>query len=607
MENLTNIQELFQKCVFRVPDYQRGYSWEISNVDDLLEDLETLELGRQHYTGTLVLQKAGKLQGLGKVYNQYDLVDGQQRLTTLTILVKNLVKVLSNDKKSEDDEITIKNLTNTYLWEKGKEGEVYKLALERENDHFFKNRILKGQNMKESNLSHSNLVAADKRVYEYLLSKSKESGFLETLIMKITNSLVFTVYTISEDSEVGVIFETMNDRGKPLSELEKVKNHLLYLTSKVAGEGIPMSETSKFINISWSNTLRNLYLQGNDGLSEDQLLRVSAILMFYEDLENIRENGKVVESINSQLAEQYRLIKNHFKKLLKEDSEKCHNEIKNFSNHLEKLSERYRDIIISDAPNSFSGISDRDLRDRIRTACIRYSRMGAQASVLPLLSAMYYKYLSNPKLLVDLFELTEKASFRIFGLSERRPHTGESIFYSLAYKIYNDEIKPHEVSANIKKLVIDYAYDTSEALQDKEANYYEWRWLKYFLDEYELWRCRDISGGKPSLTWEQLKRKDLADSVEHVLPKTYPTNVQYWTRRFSEDEHFNNCARIGNLTLTDQNQSLFNKGFDKKKELYKNSRWQIERDLIEFNEWTEESINEREEELVKFAEERWKI
>ena len=569
--------------------------------------METLENGREHYTGTLVLQKTEQLKGLGKVFNQYDLVDGQQRITTLSILISNLVRVLSKNNENEGDKTTIENLTKTYLWERGRDGEVYKLALERENDLFFKNRILKGIEMKEANLSHSNLVAADKKIYEYLSKKSRDRTFLDNLITKITTSLVLTVYVISEDSEVGVIFETMNDRGKPLSELEKVKNHLLYLTSKVAGEGIPISDTSKYINTSWAHTLRNLYLQGNDELSEDQLLRVSAILMFYDELENKRENGRVVESKNSQLAQQYRLIKKHFKKLLREDKERCHKEVKNLTNHLEQLSERYRDIIIPDDPNSFAGISDRKLRDRIRTACIRYNRIGTQASILPLLSAIYYKFSSKPEALADLFELTEKATFRTYGLSGRRPHTAESTLYSLAYKIYNEQVKPEEISSSIGAIVEEYADNIRDALQNEKTDFYDWGWLKYFLYEYELWRCSGTSGGKPSTTWEQLKRKDLAESIEHILPHTYPTNVPYWTARFSENDHLEDFARIGNLTLTDQNQKLFNKGFDKKKELYKNSSWQIERDLAEYDEWTKESIAEREEEIVKFAEERWKI
>ena len=59
-------------------------------------------------------------------------------------------------------------------------------------------------------------------------------NFFIHLIDKLTQSLIFTLYKVEDDAEVGVIFEVMNDRGKPLSELEKVKNYLIYLTGKIS-------------------------------------------------------------------------------------------------------------------------------------------------------------------------------------------------------------------------------------------------------------------------------------------------------------------------------------------------------------------------------------
>lgn len=66
--------------------------------------------------------------------------------------------------------------------------------------------------------------------------------------------------------------------------------------------------------------------------------------------------------------------------------------------------------------------------------------------------------------------------------------------------------------------------------------------------------------------------------------------------------------QLGNLTLTDQNIHLFNKPFDQKKELYKNSIWQIERDLgRDYNNWTIDEIMNRGRKMIKFAKIRWKI
>ena len=61
MNDIVTLDQVFQKRVFCVPDYQRGYAWEARQLDDLLEDLEEMRDGKDHYTGTLVLHRASRL------------------------------------------------------------------------------------------------------------------------------------------------------------------------------------------------------------------------------------------------------------------------------------------------------------------------------------------------------------------------------------------------------------------------------------------------------------------------------------------------------------------------------------------------------------------
>ena len=91
MENIVSLDELFHKRLFRVPDYQRGYSWENQQVREFLEDLELLPHGRYHYTGTIVLHEIDpddeRMDTDGNAYAPVDVVDGQQRLTTIVLLL----------------------------------------------------------------------------------------------------------------------------------------------------------------------------------------------------------------------------------------------------------------------------------------------------------------------------------------------------------------------------------------------------------------------------------------------------------------------------------------------------------------------------------------
>jgi uncharacterized protein with ParB-like and HNH nuclease domain len=88
MSTTLSLASLFSGRVFRVPDYQRGYAWEPRQVEDLIEDLELLQEGREHYAGTIVLHPRSdeKLVDEGGVsYIVHEVVDGQQRLATLVI------------------------------------------------------------------------------------------------------------------------------------------------------------------------------------------------------------------------------------------------------------------------------------------------------------------------------------------------------------------------------------------------------------------------------------------------------------------------------------------------------------------------------------------
>ena len=111
------INQIFADQVYRVPDYQRGYAWEERQWNDLLEDLDLLPEGRTHFTGTLILRSYGTsaeriLDRNMQSYEVFDIIDGQQRLTTIVILLKS---IYDPARQLEMDMATIRNayLDNT--------------------------------------------------------------------------------------------------------------------------------------------------------------------------------------------------------------------------------------------------------------------------------------------------------------------------------------------------------------------------------------------------------------------------------------------------------------------------------------------------------------
>jgi len=619
VENLVNLQQLYNNTIFKVPDYQRGYSWEKSNVIDILEDLDRLrvEKEKKHYGGTFIFikPKNSTIEGLGNEYTIYQIVDGQQRMTTITILIHEIVEALEKgmgEYSEEDRNTTIERLTRQYLKEKATRGEVYKLILDEHNDHFFKERILGCNNNAPIINSHKNLIEAKNVISEHLKKKiDSDSHYLNNLIKKVTVQLVFTVYQVTDESEGGVIFETMNDRGLTLTDLEKFKNFLLYLSTLITDGDVAREEIARHINSAWGKILQNLYNYeiSDNAMSEDQFLRFSIILKFYGELPQFKQ-GRI--SNNQLLAEKYRLLKKYFLELYENKNQSIYEEIKDFVSYLENLSNHYRDISMPKDSKAFAYISDTNLREKIRTAIIRFNRMDSRASFQPLILSIFFKNSNAPEILADLLEFLEKVSFRVYGIKMLRSHAGQSTLYDLAYKMYRQNITNEELRSGIREFDELYFNTTirrrMELDREQGINYYRWSYLRYFLYEYEIWKCQTNSKGMPQYSWEDgIEKRDLNTSVEHILPQTYPSGTKYWTDKFDKENHAINSVRLGNLCLTDQNQNLSNRRFDEKKEFYKKSNWQIERDLSNYEEWTVKEINRREEEMIKFAEERWKI
>lgn len=197
MDNHTlTLQQLFEGKVFKVPNYQRGYSWESKQRKDLIEDLESIN-NKKHYTSTIVLKYVCQEKKLGKTYEKYDIVDGQQRITSLIIFLSEIKKKLHTITSPEAEEIA-KNIEEIYLKHKSVQGGTAKLVLDENNNFFFEKTILELEPCERKIESHEKIQKASDQFRKYLELKEIEnqSNFLEylkKLIDKITTMLVFTI------------------------------------------------------------------------------------------------------------------------------------------------------------------------------------------------------------------------------------------------------------------------------------------------------------------------------------------------------------------------------------------------------------------------------
>lgn len=284
MTDLKKLSEVFEKRIFVVPDYQRGYAWTDEERADLTGDLEDLhrihQKGRQgylHYTGTIVA-KRGTLEQKPQrrvnavTYEVFEIVDGQQRITTLVIFLHEIAIFLEN--LGNDERESARNIKKNYV--EIQTGVTWRLNLNGALDGFFKSNVLRDGIGSTTQPAEKNLLDAKTFFRSYLEKKKLEksdrfSAYLDDLCALITEDLGFVWHEVGGEHEVSVIFETMNSRGKLLTQFEKVKNLLFFLIGRHADENELTSLTTQ-INQTWSYVPRTLHT-GAPYTEEDQLLR----------------------------------------------------------------------------------------------------------------------------------------------------------------------------------------------------------------------------------------------------------------------------------------------------------------------------------------------
>ena len=274
-KELKSLSDIFKdKVQFIIPDYQRGYSWETRQRTELWEDIANITNDRDHYTGMFTFCPNPDNE------NTYYIVDGQQRMTTLIILINEILKRIEYN---VDDYTTVEDCRRKYLYlipiNALQTNYRYKFQYTTDDpsDIFFKIKILE-LNIPVTQISQTlytkNLLAAKNEFAEKLDGQSQD--FLKNLFKKVTQRLLFHEYIINDESDVHVTFETMNNRGKSLSTLELLKNRLIYLTTIFPKDRLNNDDATflrKTINNTWKEIYKHLGSSTTKILNDDSFLK----------------------------------------------------------------------------------------------------------------------------------------------------------------------------------------------------------------------------------------------------------------------------------------------------------------------------------------------
>ena len=652
MNELQSLSEIFQNRLFRIPDYQRGYAWQDSQLKDFWNDLINLQTNKYHYTGLLSLKKINDTDSvdnddkwlLRKGYSIYHIVDGQQRLTTFIILLNellNFVKDCNENIGKNDSEIYIcydllKDIRSKYIFQKmPPENFITTYLFGYENDNpsaeYLKYEILGSRfsgTLKETYYT-KNLKYAKDFFYKVISDYYEKFGVekIGDLYTKLTQKLMFNIHEIKDDYDVFVAFETMNNRGKKLTNLEILKNRLIYLTtlfSKEIFDEEKAYELRKRINDTWKEVYFQLGRNPYKSLQDDEFLRAHWIIYFKYS----RQKGDdYISFLLNKFSNKYifdenldyekneidvsKLEDDEYDDVEEEDDEQIEEKLKpeHIFDYIDSLNENAAAWYYSFFPQESPNLSEREKLwlDRLNRVGISYFR--------PLITVVIRMNVSEFER-VELFKAIERFIFISFRMARYQSSYKSSDFYRKTKQISDGKLSISEVTDDINEITNSNINDSVRSFLNKIDVYfknydgfYSWSDLKYFLFEYEysLAEKRDLYKLDWGLLSTVIKGKI---SIEHILPQT-PTKL-YWKntfRQFDEKEKKILASSLGNLLPLSQkiNSSLQNDSFKDKKERGYHNGCHSELEVAKNQDWTCDSIYDRGMKLLSFMEERWGI
>ena len=678
MEEPKSLDSLFKEKIFRIPDYQRGYAWQREQLKNFWEDLINLSGARSHYTGVVTLKQIADrdIDSSTKEfwliddhsYRVYHIVDGQQRLTTFIIFLQAFVdffKALPENKEKSDEDIYITDslsvaaLQSRYLFKTEPTGDqfrTYIFGYESDNPsyNYLRFRILgeDGGGSVEETFYTLNLSNAKTYFTAQLRELHKQEGLegLQDIYKKLTKRFLFNEYVIKDEFDVFVAFETINNRGKNLSDLELLKNRLIYLTTLYNDEELDTASRKSLretINDAWKEVYRQLGRNKTRPLNDDDFLRAHWIMYFKYS----RNTGR--DYIRFLLDEQFTVKKVHKqieREVLLEIPEEMRSEegiedsedengdsaedVTSISlaqlqpteirDYVNSLKESVVHWFNSFYPDLATGMSDgeRQWIDRLNRIVIGYFR--------PLVMAVLKNEQSETER-ICIFKKIEQFIFIVFRMNSAMANYGSSEFYNAARGLDRGEIKLETI---IKKLDerLSYTLNADKVFRPNDfynslfkkfkggSGYYGWPGLRYFLYEYETGLLSESRQKK--VEWNDLLKSEKDKiSIEHIYPQTETDEWAAFFVAIANEHRQSYSATLGNLLLLSMsiNASLQNDSFNNKKHVKCDPKTgkktrngysdgsHSEIEVFRNDSWGPDQIKARGIKLLKFMEDRWKL
>ena len=543
--------------IYKVPDFQRDYSWDKDNWEDLWNDILIINYNNEsHYMGSIVL--------LNKGDSSYNIIDGQQRFTTLSILslavISKLRELVDNDIEKEQNIERIDLLMKEYIGQKDSVSLTYssKIFLNENNDSFYQRLLLfkKPINIKKLLSSEKLLWNAyefftDKidELYSNVNTGSELAFFLKNIIGK---NLLFIQITVENELNAYTVFETLNSRGVELTSTDLLKNYLFSLVAK-------SSSDLEHVRKQWKQIIDIIGLKS-----------FPIFLRHYLNSQmKLINKGYLFKAIKSNVAKDEDVF------IL-----------------LDNLQESAYTYVALANPNDEYWREDKELVESIDAL-----KLFGVTQHKPLLM-IAYKYLAS-KDFKKLLKAIVAISYRYSVIGRHQTNIMDKIYNKASILVHNKQkgIDVREILNSLKELYIsddDFknsfngkTFTTTNSTHKKQARY-----TLYKIEGHIK------NGNKYDYTSD-------SGTIEHILPENL---TKEWEEIFSEDEHIRNLYKIGNFTLLEpnKNRDIADKTFNIKQDVYHTSKYSMT-NTIEASEWNINALKQRQSKLATIACGIWKI
>lgn len=536
---------------FKVPLYQRDYSWNKTHWNDLWLDIETNRKNdSKHYMGSVVL--------VSKHKKQYDIIDGQQRLTTLTILVLAVVDTLNDLVKREIDvennEKRIELLITDFIGKKSLSSLNYenKIELNESNNPFFSTYLTnfrKPVNIKSTIKSNKLLFDC----FNYYKELIKEEIFMDedvssliSFVEYVSDSLLFIQITATDDLSAYLIFETLNDRGLDLSVTDLLKNYLFSIVDDSDKSHVKNIWDVTINHVSYSGFpkfLRHYWMMQNGLIQEKELFKtvkrhINTPRTAFDLLNSMSEVSEVYAALSDsthQLWEGEEKVKKHIRELNLFNVTQCYPLLINaylYFDHDDWIATLRICSVISFRYMVVSGLNPNALESKYNDAC-KAINAGTAKTARDIFVILQPLYISDE----DFERNFESKSIR----TKRSAKLARYIVYSI-----ENHLSEHS---------FDFEYDNG--------------------------------------------------SLEHVLPENPSTE---WNENFPKDIEESFIYRLGNFTLLepDKNRVIGNKNFEHKSGVYETSRYELTK-RFGYQKWNQNNLKARQKYLAKQAKAIWHL